>query len=305
MTDFKYKFSGHQTFVFRYGWLEKGVQLIQKNPHGFNDDDCLITLGVGKNMVESIKYWCMQTDLLRPDVGGNMSLTDLGKLIFGEKDFSQGVDPYLEDDATLWLLHWSLMWQTQKEEPTWSTWQYAFYKWHKPEFIKSDLLQSLSNWCKLQKQKVTDASLERDIDCFARNYAGTRSKAKDGEESFDSPFLALELLQNTSQPELYRFNIGAKKNLPAEIVGYVLLKFLKGRKNINVQGCLYDEASPGQIFKLNENAFMEYLPQLEKITDKKLQQSETAGLVSIAYTGKTDSDEYAKELLNQYYGRAN
>ena len=51
----KYKFSGHQTFVFRYGWLEKGVRLIQRNPHGFLEDDVLIQLGVGKNMVESIK----------------------------------------------------------------------------------------------------------------------------------------------------------------------------------------------------------------------------------------------------------
>ena len=60
----KYKFSGHQTFVCRYGWLEKGVRLIQRNPHGFLEDDVLIQLGVGKNMVESIKYWCVQTGLL-------------------------------------------------------------------------------------------------------------------------------------------------------------------------------------------------------------------------------------------------
>ena len=56
----KYKFSGHQTFVFRYGWLEKGVRLIQRNPHGFLEDDVLIQLGVGKNMVESIKYWSIR-----------------------------------------------------------------------------------------------------------------------------------------------------------------------------------------------------------------------------------------------------
>ncbi len=27
-----FKFSGHQTFVFRYGWLVKGVDLIRQNP---------------------------------------------------------------------------------------------------------------------------------------------------------------------------------------------------------------------------------------------------------------------------------
>lgn len=60
----RYRFSGHQTFVARNGWLEKGVNLILNNPHGFLDNDAVVRLGVGKNMVESIKYWCQQTGLV-------------------------------------------------------------------------------------------------------------------------------------------------------------------------------------------------------------------------------------------------
>ena len=41
----KFKFSGHQTFVARNGWLEKGVDLISKNPHGFLKDDAVIQHG--------------------------------------------------------------------------------------------------------------------------------------------------------------------------------------------------------------------------------------------------------------------
>ena len=51
------RFSGHQTFPFRYGWLEKAYQHIQDGRQ-FSDPDALIHLGVGKNMVESIRYWC-------------------------------------------------------------------------------------------------------------------------------------------------------------------------------------------------------------------------------------------------------
>ena len=43
--NLKYKFSGHQTFVFRYGWLEKGVR-------GVNECSArLVVLGdaVGRN----------------------------------------------------------------------------------------------------------------------------------------------------------------------------------------------------------------------------------------------------------------
>src|SRR5690349_15969722 len=32
VADIKYKFSGHQTFVFRYGWLEKGVRGVHACP---------------------------------------------------------------------------------------------------------------------------------------------------------------------------------------------------------------------------------------------------------------------------------
>lgn len=109
MSGEKYKFSGHQTFAFRHGWLEKGVQLIQKNPHGFLEANALIKLGVGKNMVDSIKYWCIQTGLLQDVDRGEMRLTELGKFIFGSHSFEEGRDPYLEDDGTLWLLHWELM----------------------------------------------------------------------------------------------------------------------------------------------------------------------------------------------------
>ncbi|MBQ5794972.1 MAG: DUF4007 family protein, partial [Kiritimatiellae bacterium] len=91
----RYRFSGHQTFVSRNGWLEKGVNLILNNPHGFLGSDAVVQLGVGKNMVESIKYWCQQTGLIEDtDVAGTMCLTDLGRFLFGDGK-KTGVDPYL------------------------------------------------------------------------------------------------------------------------------------------------------------------------------------------------------------------
>jgi Protein of unknown function (DUF4007) len=41
-----YRFSGHQTFVFRYGWLEKGVRNVAKFPDLFLRDDAMVLLGV-------------------------------------------------------------------------------------------------------------------------------------------------------------------------------------------------------------------------------------------------------------------
>ena len=56
-------FGGHEKFVFRYGWLKKGVDAIRDNPLVFTDEEALATLGVGKNMVRSIRHWCLAIGL--------------------------------------------------------------------------------------------------------------------------------------------------------------------------------------------------------------------------------------------------
>lgn len=297
----KFRFSGHQTFVFRHGWLEKGVGLIREAPRGFLDQDVLIKLGVGKNMVESIKYWCFQTQLLREtEATGALELTDMAKFIFGEHKETEGVDPYLEDDATLWLLHWLLI-----QNPVISTWQLVFSRLHKPEFTKASLLQSLQSWL-LGNVTVSESTLARDIDCFVRSYAGTRGKFS--EENFDSPLLSLGLIQPTSESDLYRFNIGAKRNLPAEIVGYALLMSMaaSNRTTMLVQSCLYDAGHPGQVFKLDEGTLMDYLADLENKTKHEISVTDTAGMVSVAFVPNkpTSPNEYAADLIATYYGKA-
>ena len=66
-----------------------------------NSPDAVITLGVGKNMVASIRFW-----LRAFGVTENDKKTKLGDYLFDE---SKGKDKYLEDIATLWLLHFNLV----------------------------------------------------------------------------------------------------------------------------------------------------------------------------------------------------
>lgn len=127
------RFSGHQTFVARNGWLEKGVRLIQDDPGGFLAADSVVRLGVGKNMVESIKYWCLQTGLVEDgDKPSTMRCTDLGRFLFGDGD-TPGVDPFLEDDASLWLLHYQMV----AHAPL-STWSMMLNHYNKSAFRKKD-----------------------------------------------------------------------------------------------------------------------------------------------------------------------
>ena len=112
----KPSFSGHETFPFRYTWLKKGIDAVRENPTVFMSARATITLGVGKNMVRSIRHWCLTARLIKEDEsipnnrGRQLVLTRLGEAIFAD----DGFDPYLEDVATLWLIHWQITTNTNR-----------------------------------------------------------------------------------------------------------------------------------------------------------------------------------------------
>ena len=85
-------FSGHETFPFRYTWLKKGVDAVLQDPSAFASERATVTLGVGKNMVNSIRHWCLATGLIKKpkgpsDQGGKggqgFEPTPLGKSLLG------------------------------------------------------------------------------------------------------------------------------------------------------------------------------------------------------------------------------
>jgi len=101
-----FSFSGHETFVFRYGWLKKAVDAtdaITGKPRVFTEEDAIVILGVGKNMVRSIRHWGLSTGVIEEEArsrGALVQPTRFGQFIFG----AGGQDQFLEDPNTLWLL---------------------------------------------------------------------------------------------------------------------------------------------------------------------------------------------------------
>src|SRR3982751_766102 len=100
----QHAFSGHETFPFRYPWLKKGYDAVLSDGSVFVRDDAITTLGVGKNMVRSIRHWCLAAGILEEGDKEGLRPSDLGKLILAD----DGLDPYLEDPASLWLIHWKI-----------------------------------------------------------------------------------------------------------------------------------------------------------------------------------------------------
>jgi len=298
---FKYRFAGHQTFAFRHGWLEKGVRGVQECPTLFLEEDALVRLGVGKNMVSSIRHWCTVTQLIEPDPTSRGSsakplrASELGRRLL----FEDGWDPYLEDDASLWLIHWLLI----SNPRVGTSWQLLFSKYNRPDFTKRELATFIGSFAERNAFAVNDGVIARDIDCVVRTYEASvvQSASAKGEESFDCPLLQLELLQPSPDGDLHKFAIGPKPSLPASIFCFALAQYferLEGKPNtLSIQKCLYGESSPGQVFKLDENSVIEYVEDLEAQTKGAIILDETAGLKQIYKRRTLDP----VQILADYY----
>ena len=298
----KYKFSGHQTFVFRHGWIEKGVRAVEANNGALAEDSALVALGVGKNMVESIRHWCLVTQMVeevateKRNHGRMLNPTQIARKLLLEN----GWDPYLEDDASLWLIHWLLVSNPQIV----TTWQITFADYQRNDFSKRELAEFVTSIAERRGAAVNTGSLGRDVDCFVRTYAPSRGSGKTAlpEESFDCPLQSLDLIQATADGELYRFAVGSKPTLPTAVFGFALVEFFErtrgGSNTLGVQECLYGRGSPGQAFKLDENSLMIHLEELSELTQGLLVLDETAGLKQVYRKGKIDP----VVLLSKYYG---
>ena len=281
----RYKFSGHQTFAFRYGWLEKGVRGVDEHSDIFSREDALVLLGVGKNMVSSIRHWCLATQLVEPDPEAprdrrqRLRVSEVGRRLLLPK----GWDPFLEDDASLWLIHWLLV----TNPLIGTTWQLLFCRFHRPNFTRREVLDYVMSFLEKESLKAKESVIARDVDCFLRTYVATPAAGSPAtpEETFGCPLLELNLIQPSPDGGLFRFNIGPKPSLCTAVLAYALKEHFEraraGRNSMSVQECLYGEGSPGQAFKLDENSLVEYIELLEDETAGAVVLDETAGLKQI------------------------
>jgi hypothetical protein len=203
-TERKYRISGHESFPCRYTWLPKAVHGLQKNPKLFADEaGAIVDLGVGKNMVRSIRFWAQAAGVVSPAKKCEYYLTDFGVSLLGER----GRDPFLEDIRTLWLLHWNLA--TDVENPL-LAWDYLLNRWQDPELVPSVLLRALEKEAMKENEGVSPVTLEQHLDTFLHTYVPTRGrKGEVLEDNLDCPLVELEFVVKVGDRELDR--LGAER----------------------------------------------------------------------------------------------
>ena len=284
-------FANHETFHPRFGWLKKGFDAANNNADIFSQDDAPVRLGVGKNMVRAIRYWCTAFKLLDK----NNAPTRFGNKLLGEN----GWDAYLEDPASLWLLHWKLFKPTCEA----AAWYYVFNVFREPDFTKEDILAGLKAYIKTFNKTIAESSFIKDVNCILRMYAA-QDFIRDNspiEDSIDCPFTELGLIRHFGKN--YQFKIGAKANLPASVIVAACLEYAgwasQDSNTISIRKLLYDEGSPGMVFKLTENILCAAIETVGKQFDP-IVLSDTAGLIQLSFPD--EPEVLADDILDKYYG---
>ena len=272
----KVAFGRHESFHLRYGWLTKGFQAFEENPEIFSSPEAIVTLGVGKNMVNSIRHWlrASQLAIITPE---KKIATDIGKAVFSKTGF----DPYLEDEATIWLIHWLLA--TNPECAT--AWYWLFNCFHKPEFTNKEVATALIDFVNDRvTAKTSVATIKKDSAVMLRMYVHSKGENSSAlEESLDSPLSLLKLITYTPVSKLYHARLSRRDHLPLGILGYAITELFKqdGKKEIPIEDLMYSrngEVAPGLVFRLSEVSLLTKLEQLIHYIPGIYEIRETAGI---------------------------
>jgi hypothetical protein len=281
-----YRISGHESFPCRYSWLPKAVRGIAENSMLFSDEDAaMVTLGVGKNMVRSIRFWAQVAGMsASAKKGGGHALTPFGRELLGKN----GRDPFLEDIRTLWLIHWKL--STNVESPL-LAWDYLLNRWQEPELVPKSAVTALHKEAMMGDAGLSRVTVEQHFDTFLHTYFPTRGRKREiQEDNLDCPLVELELIVKVGDREIeissgkrepiYSFRREEKPDITPELFIYCLNDFWQKRHSTNgtlaLKEVAHGHGSPGQVFKLPEEDVRARVDELARHTDGFFSYSESA-----------------------------
>ena len=281
------QFAGHESFHIREGWLRKGLIATKDDPLIFSRPYPEDNLGMGHNMVKSIRYWLKATGLIVESRDEDDPLKRRSRANWSEfADRVWSFDPYFENEATWFLLHYKLA--TSIDLST--SWYWLFNKFSAKQFDQYMFVSHLKDWISsCGKSKISETSLDKDLKCIAKTYCrNTEEKESSFEDSYSSPLTRLGLIQFHIHSRSYQLLPPRTDLLDPSVVGFIIVDYWQNRTHssatLSLHELLSEEGSPGRILNLNAERLFEYLSILSSGRKKVLQYSRTAELNSISIT---------------------
>ena len=285
-------FGRHESFPLRFGWITKGLEALADDPKIFTREDATVVLGVGKNMVSSIRYWLQATRIAHRDPKTNaVKPSPLAEIVFGDDG-----DPYLEDEGTIWLLHWLLA--TNPREATAIYW--FFNHFHKPAFTTGEVVTGLTDFAKRELSSRTSATtLKGDAQLVLRMYSRTTASARIAlEDALDSPLAMLDL-QERLDTRTWRAAPMGRAEIPLDVFAFAIAELFEhgGAGQLAISDLMYSDnehCAPGAVFRMTEDGLVSKLEALCEEYPHAVRLDRTAGVFQLYKIGTLDSVEILK-----------
>lgn len=279
----KIRLQGHEKFVLREGWLNKGIVQVKNNPTVFLGKEGPDVFGIGNNMVKSLRYWLKAFGLIIEKGASGVQLSECGQLI-------QKYDAYFEDLFTLWVLHSNIVRNVEGA----TTWHLFFnccdIEDMEKEQIAQILIRELNKYT--NNASFSEKSLRNDLDVILSMY-GKVKEMVDPEDKNISPFAQLDLIKNVegifskSQPD--------RRKVSEWNVLYELAQHLSEKEFVSIDEISEGVGSISAIYQIGSVAINEYLDKLDAMGFIRVDR--TAGLDMIYKI----SDITQEIVMKEYY----
>ena len=283
-------FSGHESFACRYGWLVKLYQALEENPQLFaSDDDAILALGLGRNMVKSIRFWGQAFGLTRTAKGRTLN-TDLAHRLMHP---TTGLDPYLEDNGTLWRLHWQITAHSGL-----GAWAIVLQDVYDARITREQLIALVEADAAATRRAISANTASVHVDIFLRTYDWSRGDTLDAaEEGAGSPFQELKLLETSqsSAGTVVGINRGPKPDLRVGDFAFALLDYWTGTaassRQLSLRTLQLDKRGPAAVFRLDEGSLQILVEEIAHATSMEFESDGAGGKALVS-----PNDRHFEEL---------
>ncbi len=280
----KVRLKGHESFSIREGWLTKGIFEVSKNPKIFSEKNLTDVFGIGTNMVKSLKYWLIVSNLIQENKNKGYVLSELGELI-------KNKDPYMEDIFSLYFIHLNIAQNTERA----LIWNLFFNKCDMSTFSKDDLQRRIEEILKNDDFEFNSKILSDEISALLKTYTNEQ-KNDTPENNFTCPLSELKLVKKIEKDK-YRKEKSSINNLDPYIVYWLLLNQIQEKDSINIEELLKEDNSISKLLNLDKILLNDYLDILKRIG--LITINRTAGL-NMVYINKKYT---LQEIFEIHFGK--
>ena len=249
-------------------------------------------------MVASMRHWATVAGVVEESAERDRLVTTrIGRCLFE----AGGLDPYMENPASSWLVHWHLCGRPNK-----TTWFWAFNHYSYTAFERETLVENIGKLAKDRDWgRASPTTIKNDVACFVRTYVAQLSSRQAAyEDGLESPLTELGLIKPVGKHGGFRFVRGQKPSLGLGTFSYAVTDFwsrFSAAQTLSFEALAHEPGSPGRVFLLEENDVVDLLSRLEDASGGVYRWSETAGLKLLLRTREHPVED-AVTLLDADYG---